>query len=91
MLVIPEVDAATVAGSLVENMRLLWDRAEIKQRNQILSSMLEAVLLDPEGRSVIPEAAIRPAWRTPWGGSTAVATSAQRICYAAIQLCHGSG
>ena len=53
VLVIPEVDAATIAGSLMENMPALWAQADIRQRNRMLSSMLEAVLLDPASRSVV--------------------------------------
>lgn len=53
VLVIPEVDAATIAGSLMENMPALWAQADVRQRNQMLSSMLEGVLLDPASRSVV--------------------------------------
>ena len=53
VLVIPEVDAATVAGSLMENMPALRAQADVRQRNQMLSSMLEGVLLDPASRSVV--------------------------------------
>jgi len=52
-LVIPEVDAASVAGALMENTKTLWAQADVKQRNQMLSSMLEAVLLDPNSKSVV--------------------------------------
>jgi len=37
----------------MENMPALWAQADVRQRNQMLSSMLEGVLLDPASRSVV--------------------------------------
>ena len=53
LVCIPEVDSASVAGALQENMKILWVQAEVKQRNEKLSSMLDAVLLDPNSKSVV--------------------------------------
>ena len=51
-----------MAGALLENVKTLGVQAEVKQRNQMLSSMLDAVLLDPNSKSVVglvPKAAFR--------------------------------
>ena len=51
-----------MAGALLENMKTLWAQAEVKQRYQMLSSMLDAVLLDPNSKSLVglvPKAAFR--------------------------------
>ncbi len=45
-------------------MKTLWAQAEMKQRNQMLSYMLNAVLLDPNSKSLVglvPKAAFREA------------------------------
>jgi len=61
-LVIPEVDAALVAGTMLGDLRSVWEGATIKQRNRLLASMADAVLLDPESRSVVGLVP-RPAFR----------------------------
>lgn len=48
---IPEVDAALLAGSMLGDLRSVWEGATVKQRNRLLASMADAVLLDPESRS----------------------------------------
>ena len=61
-MVIPGVDAATVAGAMLENMHSLGAEADVRQRHQMLASMLDAVLLDPQSRSVVGLVP-RPAFR----------------------------
>ena len=49
----PEVDASIVAGTLLEDLRRLWQQADVEQRNRMLTSMLEAVYLDSESKAVV--------------------------------------
>ena len=37
----------------MENMATIWNQADIIQRNRMLSSMMEAVLLYPASRTVV--------------------------------------
>lgn len=60
--VIPEVDVASVAGTMLGDLRSVWAGATVKQRNRLLSSTVDAVLLDPESRSVVGLVP-RPAFR----------------------------
>ena len=45
-LVIPQVDSTMKAGELVENLGMLWDKATLQERREILYSMVDAVFLD---------------------------------------------
>lgn len=61
-LTIPEVDAAATAAELLENSGKLWEAATVKQRNKMLTAMLEAVLIDPVAKKVVGIVP-RPAFR----------------------------
>lgn len=49
-LVVPEVDATTVAGEMMDDVSRLWQEASLKERHKLLASMLEAVYIDTEAR-----------------------------------------
>ena len=63
-LVVPGVDAAREAGSLLENLPVLWDHANLTERRRLLLSMLDAVYVDTiEEKSVVamtPKPAFMP-------------------------------
>ena len=57
-LVIPEVDAATAAGELVENLPALWEKANLSEKRKILMTMLDGVYVDTlENQAIV---ALRP-------------------------------
>ena len=51
-LVIPEVDITVMAGEMVENLGELWKEADIQGRNQLLTSMVHAVFIDAESKTI---------------------------------------
>ena len=53
-LVVPEADAATEAGKLIEKLPELWAWASVEDRRRLLVTMLDAVYVDAkeEGRSL---------------------------------------
>ena len=53
MLVKPEADASAIAGSMMKNMGALWMQADIKRHKEMLSPMPDAVLLDPNRKSMV--------------------------------------
>jgi len=62
-LVVPEVDAATAAGELVENLPALWERADLSQRRKILMTMLDGVSVDTVQNKAIVALRPKPAFR----------------------------
>ncbi len=62
-LVVPEVDAATAAGELVENLPALWERADLSQRRKILMTMLDGVNGDTVQNKAIVALRPKPAFR----------------------------
>ena len=67
-LVIPEADASMKAGELIENIGLLWQKATLEERHQILEAMVETVYLDLwANRSVVsiqPKTAFYPLFKS---------------------------
>ena len=61
---VPAVDGAREAGSLLENLPALWDHANLTERRRLLLSMLDAVYVDTiEEKSVVamtPKPAFMP-------------------------------
>ena len=45
-MVIPQADETLEAGKLLEKLGKLWQEATLKEKNKILSTMLEAVYVD---------------------------------------------
>ncbi|MFC1935638.1 hypothetical protein ACFLX9_02615 [Chloroflexota bacterium] len=57
-LAVPEVDAATKAGRLIEDLPRLWAEANLEERRKLLLTMLDAVYVDTkESRPIV---AIKP-------------------------------
>jgi len=53
-LVVPEVEAAFDAASLIENLKALWEKATAEERRKILMGMLDAVYVDlAEGKGLV--------------------------------------
>ena len=53
-LLIPEVDAAKEAGRLLADMPRLWEGATLKERHQLLTTILDAVYIDmKDGKSIV--------------------------------------
>ena len=67
-LVIPEEDAAINAGTLLENMGPLWEKATLAEKHRLLSIMLEAVYVDlAASRSIVgiqPKPAFYPLFKS---------------------------
>ena len=63
-MVVPGVDATEEAGKLLEHLPDLWTKANLKERREILMTMLDAVYVDAvEEKRVVglkPKPAFRP-------------------------------
>ena len=63
-LVVPEADVAAEAGKLVEQLPVLWEKADLAERHRILLTMLEAVYIDTvDEKSIVaikPKALFKP-------------------------------
>ena len=67
---IPEVDAAKEAGRLLADMPRLWAGATLKERHQLLTTILDAVYIDmKDGKSIVSVKA-KPAFRAVLGMAT---------------------
>jgi hypothetical protein len=62
-LVIPDVDAAKEAGKLLEQLPALWEEADLSERRQLLTAMLEAVYVDTVEDRAIVALKPKPAFR----------------------------
>ena len=62
-LVIPDVDAAKEAGKLLEQLPALWEEADLSERRQLLTAMLEAVYVDTVEERAIVALKPKPAFR----------------------------
>ncbi len=62
-LVIPDVDAAREAGKLLEQLPALWEEADLSERRQLLTAMLEAVYVDTVEEQAIVALKPKPAFR----------------------------
>ncbi len=63
-LVLPDADDAMTAGRLLEDLPVLWEKADLGERRRILMTMLDAVYVDTiEERRIVairPRPAFRP-------------------------------
>ena len=63
-LVVPEADAATEAGHLIEKLPELWAWASVEDRRRLLVTMLDAVYVDAKEESrlvaIKPRAPFKP-------------------------------
>ena len=66
-LLIPEVDAAKEAGRLLANMPRLWAGASLKERHQLLVTILDAVYIDMKGSKSIVSVKVKPAFQAVFG------------------------
>ena len=62
-LVVPDADAAVNAGKLLEDLPLLWDKADLGERRRILMTMLDAVYVDTVEEKRIVAIRPKPAFR----------------------------
>ncbi len=60
---IPDVDAAKEAGKLLEQLPALWEEADLSERRQLLTAMLEAVYVDTVEERAIVALKPKPAFR----------------------------
>ena len=63
-LLIPEVDAAKEAGRLLADMPMLWAGATLRERHQLLTTILDAVYIDMKGGMSIVSVKVKPAFHT---------------------------
>ena len=62
-LVVPDADAAVTAGKLLEDLPVLWKRADGAERRKVLLTMLDAVYVDTVDERRIVAIRPRPAFR----------------------------
>ncbi len=62
-LVVPDADAAVTAGKLLENLSVLWEKADLSERRRILMTMLDAVYVDTVEEKRIVAIRPQPAFR----------------------------
>jgi len=62
-LVVPEVNAAEEAGSLLQDLPHLWEQATLAQRRSLLQAMLESVYVDHKDAKAIVAIQPKPAFR----------------------------
>ena len=62
-LVVPNADAAVMAGKLLEDLPVLWKKADLGERRQILMTMLDAVYVDTVEEERIVAIRPKPAFR----------------------------
>ena len=68
-LLIPELDAAKEAGRLLTDMPRLWAGANLQERHQLLTTMLDAVYIDLKDRRSIVSVKAKPAFQLVIGPS----------------------
>ena len=73
-MLIPEVDAAKEAGKLLADMPRLWAGANLQERHQLLTTILDAVYIDMKERKSIVSMKLKPAFQAVLG-----ATSLDRV------------
>ncbi len=69
-LLIPEVDSAKEAGRLLADMPRLWAGATLRERHQLLTTILDAVYIDLKGSKSIVSVKVKPAFEVVLGVST---------------------
>ena len=62
-LVVPEVDAATAAGKLLEELPRLWKKANEIERRKLLLTMLDAVYIDVKEEHRVVAIKAKPAFK----------------------------
>ena len=73
----PEVEASLSAGALLENLGLVWKKATLEEKHQLLAGMVEAIYVDlARTKRVVgirPRPSFRPVFaaiqKTPRAGS----------------------
>ena len=78
-MLIPEVDAAKEAGKLLADMPRLWAGANLQERHQLLTTILDAVYIDMKERKSIVSMKLKPAFQAVLG-----ATSLDRVSGVAL-------
>ena len=78
-LLIPEVDAAKEAGKLLADMPRLWAGANLQERHQLLTTILDAVYIDMKERKSIVSMKLKPAFQ-----AVLEATSLDRVSGVAL-------
>ena len=73
-LLTPEVDAAKEAGRLLQGMPRLWAGATLRERHQLLTTVLDAVYIDMKDKKSIVSVKLKPAFQAVLG-----ATSQDRV------------
>ena len=63
LLVVPDADAAVTAGKLLEDLPVLWKKADLAERRRTLLTMLDAVYVDTVEEKRIVAIRPRPAFR----------------------------
>ena len=96
-LVVPDADAAVTAGKLLEDLPVLWEKADLGERRRILLTMLDAVYVDTvEERRIVairPRPAFRPLFEiaTTREGSGIVLVNEKDLENASAPPPHGQG
>ncbi len=68
-LLIPEVDAAREAGRLLADIPRLWNAANIKERHQLLATVLDAVYIDMKNSKSIVSVKAKPVFHAVLGAT----------------------
>ena len=66
-LLIPEVDAAKEAGRLLIDIPRLWTGATLRERHQLLTTVLDAVYIDMKDGKSIVSVKMKPAFQAVLG------------------------
>ena len=74
-LVVPEADAAQEAGELIQRLPLLWEKANLSERRQLLLTMLDAVYVDAKEERQIVALKPKPAFKALFHIATTKADS----------------
>ena len=64
---IPEVDAAKEAGRLLTETPRLWAGATLKERHQLLATILDAVYVDMKDKKSVVSVKAKPAFQAVLG------------------------
>ena len=62
-LIVPGVDAVLEAGKLLEDLPKLWQEADMGERREILTAMLDAVYVDTKQEKAVVAIRPKPAFR----------------------------
>ena len=75
VLVLPEMEATIEAGTLVENLGVLWRSANLEERHRIVVGILDGVYVDMVQARKVVAIAPKPAFRRLFGIVTTRARS----------------